>query len=171
MIDDISIRPSQKAGLPSKEQYIATFGGFVCLRILSVGAEYAVVTATADEDNKQFLAPDNQALLMGLGRRTAEELGGPHAECCDNYGRKYVQICNIENEEDADRVVKVFTRLLYEHIQAGEKAQADDAVESDARRELREIYDAIAPADSGEDAYLGDGVWISRDGGWCDRGR
>jgi hypothetical protein len=164
MTDNISIRPSQKAGLPSKEQYIVTFGSFVCLRILSVGAKYAVVTATADQDSKQFLAPDNQALLIELGRRTAEALGVAPAMCCDNYGRNYVAICEIENEEDASRVVEVFSRLLHEHIQAGEQVQADETVESEARRELREIYEAIAPDDSGEDAYVGDGVWISKDG-------
>lgn len=38
------------------------------------------------------------------------------------------------------------------------------------RRELREIYDAISVED-GMDAYLGDGVWISSDGSWSDRGR
>jgi hypothetical protein len=170
MTDNISVRPSQKAGLPSQEQYIVTFGSFVCLRILSVGAKYAVVTATADEDSKQFLAPDNQALLIELGRRTAKALGVAPTMCCDNYGRNYVAICEIENEEDASRVVEVF-RLLHEHIQAGEQVQADDPVESEARRELCEIYEAIAPDDSGEDAYVGDGVWISRYGGWSDLGR
>ena len=171
MTDDIFIHPSQKAGLLSKEQYIVTFGHFVCLRILSVEDKYAVVTATADEDGKKFLAPDNQALLIELGCRTAEALGGAPTMCCDNYGRNYVEICAIENEEDAFRVVEVFNRLLLEHMQAGQQAQADDSVESEAQAELREIYEAIAPDGSGEDAYLGDGVWISRDGGWSDRGR
>lgn len=40
----------------------------------------------------------------------------------------------------------------------------------EANRELRDIYDAISVGD-GEDAYLGDGVWIGSDGSWSDRGR
>ena len=39
-----------------------------------------------------------------------------------------------------------------------------------AKDELVEIYEAISPGD-GEDAYLGDGVWISPDGSLDDRGR
>ena len=165
MNDTISIRPSRKAGLRSREQYIVTFGDVVGLRILSHKDMYAVVTATADEDDGRFLAPVNQALLIDLARRTAEALGGASSMCRDNYGRDYVKICHIDNEEDASRVVEVFSRLLHEHMQANEQ------VDSEAQRELREIYEAIAPDDSGEDAYLGDGVWIGRDGSWSDRGR
>lgn len=42
--------------------------------------------------------------------------------------------------------------------------------ESQASVELREIYNAVSNGD-GEDAYLGDGVWIGADGSWYDRGR
>lgn len=38
------------------------------------------------------------------------------------------------------------------------------------RRELKEIYDEISSGD-GMDAYFGDGIWISADGSWSDRGR
>lgn len=166
----ISVRSSQKAVLFSKEQYIVTFGSFVCLRILSIGGSYAVVTATADEDSKQFLAPENKALLIELGQRTAYALGVAPTMCRDNFGRDYVAICEIDNEEDAAEVVEVFGRLLHKHIQGGEQVRAGE-LESEAGRELREVYEAIAPDDTGDDAYLGDGVWLSRDGGWSDRGR
>lgn len=42
--------------------------------------------------------------------------------------------------------------------------------EVSASVELREIYDAVSSGD-GEDAYLGDGVWIGADGSWSDRDR
>lgn len=42
--------------------------------------------------------------------------------------------------------------------------------DDDGRRELRDIYDDFAVVD-GEDAYLGDGVWIGSNGSWDDRGR
>ncbi|MCC4264712.1 hypothetical protein LL240_09615 [Oceanimonas baumannii] len=41
---------------------------------------------------------------------------------------------------------------------------------AEARDEMIEIYDAISTGD-GEDAYLGDGIWISSDGSLDDRGR
>jgi hypothetical protein len=165
MNDEIAIRPSRKTALNSREQYIVTFGDFVCLRILGDGSDYEVMTATADEDNKRFLAPANQALLIELAQKTAEALGGASLMCRDNYGRNYVKICRIENDEDARRVVEVFSGLLHEQVQAGERVESED------RRELREIYEAIAPDDSGEDAYLGDGVWMSSDGRLKDLGR
>lgn len=44
------------------------------------------------------------------------------------------------------------------------------STEAAARDEMREIYEAISLGD-GEDAYLGDGIWISSDGSLDDRGR
>lgn len=38
------------------------------------------------------------------------------------------------------------------------------------KHEMRELYKAVSIED-GEDAYLGDGVWISSDGSLDDRGR
>lgn len=45
-----------------------------------------------------------------------------------------------------------------------------DSLSSQARDEMVEIYEAIAP-EEGEDAYLGDGIWIRADGTMDDRGR
>jgi hypothetical protein len=42
---------------------------------------------------------------------------------------------------------------------------------SEAGNELRELYDAIAPDEAGEDVYLSDGVWLSSEGGIKDLGR
>lgn len=44
------------------------------------------------------------------------------------------------------------------------------SAKSAAEDEMKEIYEAISLGD-GEDAYLGDGIWISNDGSWDDRGR
>jgi hypothetical protein len=165
MNNEIAIHPSQKKGLNSKEQGIVTVGKYVWLRVLGDGSNYDVMTATADEDNKKFLAPANPALLIELALKTAEALGVTPEMCCDNYGRDYVKICSVQTDQDLHRVVEVLDGLLNEH------RQADDRVGSEARKELLEIYEAIAPDDSGDDAYLGDGVWIGSNGCIKDLGR
>jgi hypothetical protein len=64
----------------------------------------------------------------------------------------YVQICRIENEEDARRVIEVFDGFISEtlngHLQT----------ESEAQTEMREVYEVLAPDESAEDVYLQDGV-------------
>lgn len=49
------------------------------------------------------------------------------------------------------------------------KGRYYDSLPASARDEMREIYDAVA-AEDGEDAYLGDGLWIKPDGDIEDRG-
>jgi hypothetical protein len=44
------------------------------------------------------------------------------------------------------------------------------SAETCARDEMKEIYEAIS-LDDGEDAYLGDGIWIGSDGSLADRDR
>lgn len=51
-----------------------------------------------------------------------------------------------------------------------EKAPYFDCLPAAARDKLRAIYEAVVPED-GEDAYLGDGVWIRPDGSLDDCGR
>lgn len=51
-----------------------------------------------------------------------------------------------------------------------EKAPYLDALPASARDDMRAIYEAVAPED-GQDAYLGDGVWIRPDGSLDDCGR
>ncbi len=165
MNNDIVVRLGQKALITSREHFIVTIGNFVCLRILGQGPKYAIVTATADEDNKLFRALRNQELLIEAARKTSEALGGAHLMCRDNYGREYVQICRIENQEDARRVIEVFDGFI--PCIGNDNKQA----ESEARNELRELYDALAPDASGEDVYLQDGVWLGSGGKIKDSGR
>ena len=51
-----------------------------------------------------------------------------------------------------------------------EKAPYFESLSASARSDMRGIYDAIAHED-GEDAYLGDGIWVRPDGSMDDRGR
>lgn len=51
-----------------------------------------------------------------------------------------------------------------------ERTQYFDSLPESTHSDMRDIYDAIAPED-GEDAYLGDGIWVRADGSLDDRGR
>lgn len=53
-----------------------------------------------------------------------------------------------------------------------EKAPYFDSLPESTRSDMGDIYEAIAPEpESGEDAYLGDGIWVRADGSLDDRGR
>lgn len=45
-----------------------------------------------------------------------------------------------------------------------------DSLPESVKSDMRDIYEAIAP-EYGEDAYIGDGIWIRADGSMDDRGR
>lgn len=70
-----------------------------------------------------------------------------------------------------DRQVKAVAAPVYS-IAAwkAKKKGYYEGLSASARREMRDIYDAAA-GENGEDAYLGDGVWIKPDGSLDDRER
>jgi hypothetical protein len=51
-----------------------------------------------------------------------------------------------------------------------DKAPYFDSLPDSAHSDMRDIYEAIAHED-GEDAYLGDGIWVRPDGSLNDQGR
>ena len=70
-----------------------------------------------------------------------------------------------------DRKVTVKSASVYSIADWRErKGRYYDSLPASARNEMREIYDAAAGED-GEDAYLGDGMWIRSDGTLEDEGR
>lgn len=135
------------------------------LRILGDGTSYEVMTATADEDDKRFLAPAAQDLLIDLACQTAEALGVVPLACRDRYGRPYIKISVVRDDQSANQIFETFLGLI-------DKATNDEVADSDETgRELQDIYDAISPDGSGEPAYLGDGLWLDGNGKLSDRGR
>jgi len=53
-----------------------------------------------------------------------------------------------------------------------EKAPYFDSLPESTRSDMRDIYEAVAPEpENGEDAYLGDGIWVKADGSLDDQGR
>ena len=165
MSDIYEIHPSRKVALNNTKQYMVTRERFVCLRILGDGSSFEIMTATASEDNRRFVVVPNQELLMEVAQKTAEALGVKPSMHLDNYGRAYVKISRVFSDAEVDQVIDTFGHLVEQSL------IEDGPAQGEAHSELHEIYDAVAPDDSGEDAYLGDGVWISRDGSLSDRGR
>lgn len=69
------------------------------------------------------------------------------------------------------REVKLRTAPVYSITAWREnKKQYYESLPVSAKSEMREIYEAVAGSD-GEEAYLGDGIWIKPDGSLDDRGR
>ncbi len=70
-----------------------------------------------------------------------------------------------------ERKVKLPTAPVYSIADWREKKnQYYKGLSVSARSEMRDIYEAAAGND-GEDAYLGDGIWIKPDGSLDDRDR
>lgn len=77
---------------------------------------------------------------------------------------------SITKDGKFERKVNLPSATVYEVAAWNERKRAYyEARSSAARNEMRDIYDAVVGED-GEDAYLGDGVWITPDGSLDDRG-
>ncbi|MGG6261763.1 hypothetical protein ACQ259_16845 [Stutzerimonas stutzeri] len=88
-----------------------------------------------------------------------------------NHRDEVTYSISSENGFSFQRKVDVTARRQRTHSEREEERQIYlDSLTSQARDEMVEIYEAIAPED-GEDAYLGDGIWIRADGTMDDRGR
>lgn len=84
-------------------------------------------------------------------------------------------VCELEYIIDDDGLLdrKINLNINPEPPSADWQVQREsyyNTLPESSKNEMREIYNAIAHED-GEDAYLGDGIWISADGSLDDRGR
>lgn len=69
-----------------------------------------------------------------------------------------------------DREVNLSSARIYSVLDWSERKRGYFARKSAfGRNEMQDVYDAVA-GDDGEDAYLGDGVWLSSEGSLHDRG-
>ena len=155
------IRRSNKSGINSQEHFIVVRGDTVFLRVIGREMDYILVTATAGEDTGQFHPYKDKKRLAQAALRTASLLKTPSCRMVDRKNREFTFICGFHFVSDAYRV----SELLFEFLNG---YSADDTSQL---AEMREIYNALAIDDTGEDIYLSDGVWLGRDGGLFDRGR
>ncbi|MEZ5646020.1 MAG: hypothetical protein R3E94_03250 [Burkholderiaceae bacterium] len=78
---------------------------------------------------------------------------------------------SITDDGEFDRKVNLPSARIYDVADWLERKRGYyDTLSSSVRDEMQDIYHAAAGED-GEDAYLGDGVWIRPDGSLDDRGR
>ncbi len=164
---------SNKAGIPTKEGYIVTRGRTLYLRITGMQPSYRLETATASEDNREFLVCEDRVRLTSAAYKFGLEMGTQPSYEKDRFGREFVIITPINfrpgstpAEDEADRAVfdKVLNRFF-------EIYAASDPSKPEHLNEMREIYEVLAVDESGGDVYLSDGVWLSSDGSVHDRGR
>jgi len=83
-------------------------------------------------------------------------------------------ICEVSYKFDTSGLVRtvdhsVTTKTEIDAWRA-QKSPYLESLNKSVRSDMQDIYEAIAP-EPGEDAYLGDGVWIRADGSTDDRGR
>ena len=171
MADDIELFISNKAGFGSQEKYIVTRGSTLFLRIVGYGPTYDLMTATASEDDLPFLVCQDRLRLIKAALRFGAEMDTAPKSRKDRRDRDYAYICQMTIRpsslgDESDEVV--LKRTLGRFFEIFDATGSADSTRSD---EVREIYEVFAPDDSGGDAYLGDGIWLSSDGSWHDRGR
>lgn len=169
MLDNFQILNSDKIGLEAEESHVVIRGGISFLRILGSEPNWALMTATASEDHGRIQVCADRARLVEAAFRLSVESGClPRVER-DHAGREYVKIGTLtrvagDSDEDLTDELRSLCRRFFEIF------DAQSGCRSALRKEMSEIYEAIKPDESGADAYLGDGVWLSPDGSLHDHG-
>lgn len=167
---NIEVNESSKIGLNSKESYIVIRNKTVFLRLLGDKNthnslhQYELMTATAAEDDNFIKACRNQVQLLAALEQLANELGIDAYNKGDRRGRPFIKIRGVTSNHGGDKEtlrqelascdeVKRFFEIYDEKLQQEKQQQ-----------EINELYDSCAIDDYGDDVYLSDGVWLSRDG-------
>lgn len=155
------IEETKKSGLNYELCGIVYRGNTVYLRFWGSRARCDLATATESEDDGRFVVCADRQRVMDAARQAALNLGYAPVDMEDHRKRPYVGMCAAtENEHIWKAAAEFFT--IYDQCKA---------TETEASNEMREIYDALAVDDSGEDVYLSDGVWLGSDGSSKDLGR
>ena len=170
MSNDFEIYESNKIGLNSKESFVVVRGKTSFLRILGNEPQWELMTATADEDGghikdcKEQLRLIEAALRLGSVLETAPKV----EKDCKN--REFVKICVIKSERDEsdEEFNKEISQVLSRFFEFYDEYQS---IESRVESEVLDLYSALAVDESGSDVYLSDGMWLSSDGSFHDRGR
>jgi hypothetical protein len=102
---------------------------------------------------------------MHAALKFGAELNTEPRRLTDRAGREFISI-SLKNTPglDLDQFNAMIARFfdIFDSCDPTEPKQMD---------EMREIYECMAPDDSGEDVYLSDGVWLSANGSLKDKGR
>lgn len=166
---DFDILVSTKRGFRAEEHGILVRDGTVYLRVVGGNSKYTVMTATAGEDSGGPKPCRDKARLISAAIHLCSEYNiAPHFSK-DSSSREFVNLFEItvtdDGEDDIAHLKKMCADFLAIFDAIG--TQGNEGRSSD----LVELYDAMAPDDSGDDVYLADGVWLSKNGLISDRGR
>lgn len=169
MLDNgkFKIIKSDKAGLTSEESLLVVRNNVSYLRILGKEPQWEVMTATASEDDGGIQVCRDRIRLVESAIRLCHAMKMDPNNLRDRHGREYVKICIIVREDhdtDTERELIGVIERFFQEFDTGPQppGHASDMVD---------IYESISHGGDGEDVYLSDGVWLSRDGSLHDRGR
>lgn len=166
---NFQIIESCKTGLLSPDSYVVTRTKTSFLRLLGKKPTFELMTATANEDTSDIRVCLDQRRLIEAALHTSKQFGMLPGVKADRFGREYVKICTIsreagESEEfvysQLNEVIECFFDFYDNHKSLDVKCE----------EEMQCLYDELV-VDDGEDVYLGDGVWLSSDGSFHNRGR
>ncbi|WP_156389061.1 hypothetical protein [Mesorhizobium sp. Root695] len=133
-------------------QYCLSSADFVLLRIIRRQGFYAVMTATAGEDDGSKSPYPDQLRLIDSTISAFSAFGAPARHASDLYGRPYVE----------------FSGLSETQIEQAGRSLADalGVQLSDMAELWNQISDA---ADEDGLVYLSDGMWLTEDGQLIER--
>ena len=140
------------------------------LRILGAEPQWALMTATADEDYGRTKVCTEQLRLVEPALLLGTELGTSPLVEKDWGGREYVQICSINQtpEQSDQELTSELNTVLGRFF---EIYNSCTKLGSRANVEMIDLHDVLATDDLGSDVYFSDGVWLSNDGKLHNRGR
>ena len=170
MTNAFQILKSEKTGLNSKESYIVSRGQVSFLRILGADPQWELMTATASEDHGRIQVCNSQLRLVEAALRLGMKLDTKPKVEADRMGREYVKICGITQakSQDDEAFNKELEGVLIRFFEIYDNHQP---IETRGDSEMRDLYRSLAIDTLGGDVYLSDGVWLSSDGSFNDRGR
>jgi hypothetical protein len=145
-----------------QRQYKIVAENYVLLRILIENDKtYKVMTATAGEYDHSFSAYPHQAQLMEAAVKAFSPICDDWKDKHDHKNRDYAEFCRVD---DPCEIIKAGTRIT---AALGLDIATCSWIDAEARQEGRESYEEFN-ADGEERAYLGDGVYVTKDGKYID---
>ena len=163
-----TVSASPKKGITLPESYVVSRGSVLYLRIVGSDPNYQFWTPTAADDGHEFQLPE-RVRLMHAALKFGAELNTEPRRKTDWAGREFIFICTFKNKPGSDAEdLAQFNTMIAKFFDIFDSCDPTGPKQMDG---MREIYEWMAPDDSGEDLYLSDGVWLSADGSLQDKGR
>lgn len=139
--------------LATDQQHVISSQNIVFFRVTLEVDGYKMMTATADEDTGKLRAYVSQDSLMSSTLSVLNDVSWKSEQKEDCSRRPYIEARGFPELLD---IRTVATRIL--------DSLGFDDIAVTALQEMRAIYDELSINDSGEDVYLSDGVYLTKNG-------